>query len=121
VEAHEPADLVVFFNAHPDLVGKWADSADLPDDVRVVADPDAELYEELGTTRQDPVRLMAKAVVGGLKSAREGIFAKPTSADMLRLGADVAVDAEGNIALLHLASGPDDRVPVERLVAALAD
>jgi hypothetical protein len=120
VEAHDPVDLVVFFNAEPDLVADWAESADLPSDVRVVADPDATLYEELGTTRQDPVRLMLKAVRGAIRSAREGIFARPTRADMLRLGADVAVDADGNIVLLHVASGPDDRVPMDRLVASLS-
>ena len=62
---------------------------------------------------------MTKAVGGALKSAREGIFAKPTRADMLRLGADVAVDADGDILLLHLAGSPDDRLPIADLIAAI--
>ena len=91
----------------------------MPADYRVVADPDAEVYEALGTVRQNPVSLMTKAIGGGIRSAREGIIAKPTRADMLRLGADAAVDAEGNIILLHVAGSADDRLPIADLVDAI--
>jgi hypothetical protein len=45
---------------------------------------------------------------------------KLTRADMLRLGADAAVDASGEIVLLHVASSPDDRLPIEDLIDAVA-
>ena len=76
-------------------------------------------YEALGTTRQNPVSLMTKAIGGGIRSAREGIFAKPTRADMLRLGADAAVDAHGNLILLHVAGSADDRLPIADLIEAI--
>jgi hypothetical protein len=38
---------------------------------------------------------------------------------MLRLGADVAVRADGEIAALHRARNPDDRLAISDLVAAL--
>ena len=115
------ARLVVAYNADPKLVGAWVREAEPPDDVLVGADPDAVLYEELGTTRQGWAPLMAKSLVGGLKSAKEGIMPHATRADMQRLGADVAIRADGEIALLHLASSPDDRVEPEELIAALRD
>ena len=102
------------------MVEDWRKGADfLPAGVLVAADPKAQLYKDLGTERQGPVTLVVRSLVGGLKSAREGLFAKPTRADMLRLGADVAVDADGNIALLHRAAGADDRLPVHDLLGAL--
>jgi hypothetical protein len=39
---------------------------------------------------------------------------------MLRLGADVAVRPDGEIAKLHLASSPDDRLAFAELVGALS-
>ena len=114
-------DLVVFYNADLSLVEEWFAGAGAyaPRDLRVVADPAATVYEAIGTRRQDPVRLIAGSIVGGLKSARQGLLPKATRADMLRLGADVAVRPDGEIALLHLASSPDDRLPIDELIAAL--
>ena len=108
------------FNADSAMVDDWRRKADLPEDVLVVADAKASLYRELGTERQDPVSLILKSIKGGIRSARQGLLPRATRTDMLRLGADVAVDQNGDITLLHLASGADDRLPVEQLVAAVA-
>jgi hypothetical protein len=127
VEAHDAARaggaaLVIVFNADAQMVADWKRSVDLPaDGVHVVADPGAELYRALGTDRLDPVRMLLRGFKGAIRSAREGLWAKPTRADMLRLGADVAVDANGNVALIHRATSPDDRLPTERLLEALDD
>lgn len=114
-------DMVVFYNAHPKLVAAWREQADdLPEDLVVVSDPDASLYEDLGTERASAAKLLVGGIVPGLKALREGRVAKATKADMQRLGADVAVGADGEIARLHLASSPDDRLPFGELVAALS-
>jgi hypothetical protein len=113
-------ELVVFYNARLELLEEWrGKGADLPDDLDVLADPRAELYKALGTTRIGVGKLLAGSVGGGVRSAREGRFPRLTSADMQRLGADVAVRPDGEIAKLHLATSPDDRIPVSELVAAL--
>jgi hypothetical protein len=113
-------DLVVFYNASPALLQEWrGKGADLPDDLDVLADPQAELYEALGTTRLGVGKLLAGSLGGGLRSAREGRFPRLTSTDMQRLGADVAVRPDGEIAKLHLATSPDDRISIAELVAAL--
>lgn len=84
----------------------------------VLADPKAEVFKALGTKRASPVPLVTKSLVGGLKSLREGMLPQATKADMLRLGADVAIDADGEIVLLHIAESADDRLPPEQLLAA---
>ena len=112
--------LVVFYNADISVAQEWADAhPDVAGSVRaVVADRRGEVYRALGTKRTDPVRLIGGSVVAGLKSARQGILPRATKADMLRLGADVVVGADGEIVFVHLADTPDDRVPVEQLLTA---
>jgi hypothetical protein len=114
-------ELVVFFNAAPKLVASWRRKDDqIPDDLPVLADRDAVLYEKLGTIRrQNPLGLVPGSVGPLLGAAARGRLPKLTSADMLRLGADVAVRADGEIAILHRARNPADRVALADLVAAL--
>jgi hypothetical protein len=113
--------LVVFFNAKLAIVDAWRrGDKDLPDDVPVLADPDAIVYDALGTERKGNYASLMRGSVGPLfKSMREGRFAHATRADMLRLGADVAVRADGEIAKLHLAKSMDDRLPIGELIAAV--
>ena len=101
------------------MIEKWHDGSDLPGSVRVAADPEAQLYKDLGTARHNPVTLIIRSFKGAWQSAREGLFATPSRSDMLQLGADVAVDSDGNMALLHRADSADDRLPTSDLLAAL--
>lgn len=112
-------DLIVFYNAAPELIGRWFERSDLPRDLRVASDPDASLYDAIGTTRQAWAPLLAHGVVTGLKALRAGFVAKATNADMQRLGADVVVDASGEVRFLHLAKETDDRTSPERLLNEL--
>ena len=115
-------ELVVFFNASPELVTSWRSSAaEIPDDLPIVADPAATVYDGLGTVRRGNYLSLARgSITAAIRSAAEGRLPRATSADMLRLGADAAVRADGEIARLHRASTPDDRVPVPALVDSLS-
>jgi hypothetical protein len=115
-------ELVIFFNASAELVASWrADASEIPADVPVVADPTATLYDGLGTVRRSNYLSLARGSVGAvIRSASQGRLPHATSADMLRLGADAAVRADGEIARLHLASTPDDRVALPELVDSLS-
>ena len=115
-------ELVIFFNASLELVESWrAEAAWIPDDIAVVADPAATLYDGLGTVRRSNYLSLARGSLGAaLRSVGEGRLPRATSADMLRLGADVAVRADGEIARLHLADTPDDRVPLRELSDSLS-
>ena len=102
---------MIFANAKLDVAREY--------DFDVLADPRAEVFNALGTKRTSAGPLVARSVVGGLKSLREGMVPRATRADMLRLGADAAVDADGEIVLLHIATGADDRRDPRELIAAL--
>lgn len=114
-------ELVVFYNAELELVESWRRRADgFPDEVAVIADPRGALYDELGTIRRSNYLSLARGSVGAaLRSAAHGRLPRATSADMLRLGADAAVRPDGEIALLHRATAPHDRTPMDELVASL--
>ena len=116
-------ELVVFFNAAPELVESWrAQDARIPDDLAVVADAGAGLYEALGTARrQNPLELVPGSIGPLFGAAARGHLPKLTRADMLRLGADVAVGPDGEIARLHRARHPADRIALPDLVAALVE
>jgi hypothetical protein len=119
MRARAGAEVVVFYNADIELVRSWWRDSGIEDELRVAADPDAGFYEALGTKRTNPVALTAGSLGAALKSARKGLIPRATRADMLRLGADIAVRADGELALRHIAGSPDDRLPVEQLLDAL--
>ena len=121
MEERGSSRIVIFFNAPLRMVEAWRRGVDwLPDEIDVLADPDATLYDALGTQRKSGYLSLMRGQIGPvLKSAREGKFARPTSADMLRLGADVAVGADGEILKLHLATSPEDRLEIRELREAL--
>ena len=109
------ADLVVFYNAKPELLR----GHEMPDALHVLADPRRQVYDGLGTTRMSKLALMTSQLVPGAKALAKGEIPQATRSDMQRLGADAAVRADGEIALLHLATSPDDRLDPAELIAAL--
>lgn len=108
-------ELVVFYNAKPEVLR----GHDLPDALHVLADPRRQVYDGLGTTRMSKLGLVTKQIVPAVKALAQGEIAKATRADMQRLGADVVVDADGEVVFIHRATSPDDRVDPRELVAHL--
>ena len=98
----------------------WRDELSL-EGALVIADPERTLYRALGARRPVPFWVLrTRVVMSGLRAlaAREPV--RVTRGDDTRqLGADVVVDAEGHIALLHLAEDAADRVPPEELLAVV--
>jgi hypothetical protein len=114
-------DVVVFFNAPLEVIRDWRRRADdVPADLEVIADPDALVYKALGTVRKSVGSMLASTPGAVLKAARAGRLPRLTRTDMLRQGADAAVRADGEIAKLHLAQAPADRLETADLVASLA-
>jgi peroxiredoxin len=116
-------DVVLFFNSGVEYTQKWTEQAvaggQLPGDLTVAIDPAATLYEELGTIRSGMVEHPAK-VLGSLWRARSHIGQwRLTPNDMLRMGADVAVRADGEIALRHICRDPEDRADPAAVIEAL--
>lgn len=111
LETEPGIDLVVFANAKLEVAREY--------EMDVLADPRAQVYEALGTKRASPGSLIARSLTGGVRALGKGMLPRATRADMLRLGADAAVGADGEIALLHIAGSADDRLEPADLVAAL--
>lgn len=112
-------DIVVFFNAKADYVRMWFEKSDLPRDLKVVMDPDAALYEEIGTIRGNLAGQM-KDGVAQIWRARSDIRKwRLSSNDMLRMGADLAVAPDGEIVFRHICQDPEDRADPRAVVAAL--
>lgn len=109
------ADLVIFYNAKPALL----EAHEMPAALHVLADPRRAVYDPLGTTRMSKLALVTTQIVPGAKALAKGEIPQATRSDMQRLGADVAVGADGEIALLHRATSPDDRLDPAELIAAL--
>jgi peroxiredoxin len=122
-------DIVLFFNADLAYTRMWVaksvEEGHLPADLQVAVDSDAELYEAIGTVR----RGLVGSLVGGLRQTLGSLWRsrahigkwRLTSNDMLRMGADVAVRADGTIALRHVCADPEDRADPHHVVAALRE
>jgi hypothetical protein len=88
-----------------------------------VADPELTLARALGADRPRPWWVLRPRVaLAGLRALARGERARLARGDdALQLGADVVVDRDGGIALLHLAGDAADRVtPAELLTAVRA-
>jgi hypothetical protein len=88
----------------------------------VIADPELTLARALGARRPRPWWVLRPRVaLAGLRAfARRERVGLTRGDDPLQLGADVVVDGEGRIALLHLASDAADRVSPAELVAVVS-
>ena len=115
-------EIVVFYAADLELVESWRHrAAEIPRDLPVLADPEAGVYRRLELRRSGSYLQLARGGLGPvIASAREGRIPRPTRADMLQLGGDAAVGPDGEIAQLHRAGSPDDRIALRDLVDALA-
>lgn len=112
-------DLVVLHPSRPDTRTLRARRAELPADLRIACDPDAILYDALGTIRGELVDQL-RHQLGSLWRARADVRKwRLTRSDMLRMGADVAVGPDGTIALKHICTGPEDRADPRAVLAAL--
>lgn len=113
-------DMIVFFNSKVEYTTAWAKQSDLPQDLTIAIDPDAMFYEALGTIRGGLVD-QTMSGLGQLWRARNDIRKwRLTNNDMLRMGADVGVAPDGQIAFKHICRNPEDRADPRAVIAALA-
>lgn len=114
-------ELIVFFNARGGTVSKWFARTGMPEDLPVVADPDAILYRAIGTRRArwyEAFGPRALGAIGRAALAGQGGF-WTFGADNWRLGADLVVDERGIVVSQYLAETFDDRATPGQLVRDL--
>lgn len=89
-------------------------------DLVLVADPDRSLYRRFGVGRGRWWRVYG---IGTLRLyatlLRQGRRLRRPVEDTLQLGADVVLDADGEVAWIRRPRSPDERPPVADLIAAV--
>jgi peroxiredoxin len=89
-------------------------------DVRLVADPDRELYGLFGAGRGSLRRVWSLGTLRLYATLlRRGRRLQRTTEDTRQLGADAVIDASGRVRRLWLPDGPDDRPPVADVIDAV--
>lgn len=121
--AIEAADarLVVVTPQSADRAAIWRDEMALRETL-VIADPERTLYKALGARRPTPLWVLRPRVAtAGVRALLAGERVSVSRGDdTLQLGADVVLDAKGQIAFLHLAADAADRTPPQKLISVLA-
>jgi hypothetical protein len=110
--------VVVTFADDPARLAAYRDHLGV--DARLVADPDRSLYGSLGAGRGRWRRVWSLGTLRlYARLLRRGRRLQRADQDTRQLGADVVVGRDGRIDRLWLPAGPDDRPPVEALLAAV--
>ena len=113
---------VVFFDG-TDRLDQYREHFDVPERIRLLADPDRRAYAAMGIGRGPWWRVWGpRTVLGYLRLMRQGRSYQRHEAgsDTLQLGGDFVVGPDGTMAYVFLPPDPDSRPPVEDLVAAVA-
>lgn len=114
---------VVFFD-NTDRLGDYRTHHQLPDEVRLVADPERRAYAAFDFGRGSWWKVWgprtflryASLLRGGRRYHRH----RPGS-DTLQLGGDVVIGRDGRIAAIHRPDEPDARVDVAELIGGVTD
>ena len=114
----EAAVVLITFTRARNLVG-YRGRLGLP--FPVVTDEERTVYRAYGLGRGDWKQVWGPATIRRygelLKAGRR--LQKPTE-DILQLGGDFVVGPDGRLAYVFRSEGPDDRPPIDDLVAAVA-
>ena len=89
----------------------------------IYGDPDRETYRAFGFGRASARRVWLDPRVAAryarLLARGRRPDAEAPKQDTLQLGGDAVIDARSHLSWIYRSSGPDDRPPVDRLVAAM--
>ncbi len=118
LEEFGDAEIAVVTFTDPERLGSYVEHLGVR--FPVVTDVDRELYRALGVERGTRRQVWS---LGTLKMyaqlVRSGRKLRRTHEDILQLGADVVVGADGTIIKLFRPASPDARPDVDELLAAL--
>ena len=116
----ENCEVIAFSFAPPEIVGQFLQESPMP--FAVLSDPSRSAYHALGLGRTSWGAMLRPASVGRylklmFRGWRPG---KPRKdEDLLQLGGDFILDAEGRVTYAHRSAEPTDRPGVEELLREL--
>jgi len=107
--------------AKPPLIKAFEREMDLP--LPIFGDPERHAYRAMGFERASWRRVWLEPRVWARYAVllSRGRRAKPVDQDTQQLGGDVVLDREGRITWIYRSDGPEDRPPVERVLAAMRE
>lgn len=110
---------VVLFDS-TDRLGAYRAHLNLPERIRLLADPDRRTYEAFGIGRGQWWRVWGpRTLLAYSRLAARGRRIQRHRGDPLQLGGDVVISRDGRVSYLYRPPDPDARPPVEDLVQAL--
>ena len=116
----DPVEIVIVHFDETDRLGEYRSFHHLPDEVRIVADPDRELYGSFGIGRGTWWRVWGPQTFRAyLRLIRKGRSFQRNTGDSLQLGGDIVVRADGRVTWLFLPDEPDARPSVDRVITAV--
>jgi len=115
----DAAVAVVLFDS-TDRLGAYRAHLDLPERIRLLADPDRRTYEAFDIGRGTRWQVWGhRTLLAYARLAARGRRIQRHRGDPLQLGGDVVISRDGRISYLYRPPDPDARPPVEDLVRAL--
>jgi hypothetical protein len=115
------AEVLVISQGRPEPLAAFVRERPLP--FPVVGDPDRAAYRAFGLERTSWTTILSPRVLLGYVRvmARGWLPRKPNEGeDVLQLGGDFVLDAEGRLGYSHPSAEPTDRPTIEMLLSALA-
>jgi len=120
LEQLDPVEIVIVHFDETDRLHEYRSFHGVPDDVRIVADPERTLYRTLGIGRGRWWRVWGPRTFRAyLRLMREGRRYRRHRGDSLQLGGDVVVGADGRVAWTFLPAEPDARPTHQQIEAAV--
>lgn len=117
------AEIAVVFFDSTDRLADYRRNLDIPDRIRLLADPDRRSYQAFRIGRGSWWRVWGpKTIKKYLRLIRDGrdYHRHEAGTDTLQLGGDFVIDPTGHMSYAYRPPDPDSRPPVDDLIRSLA-
>ena len=117
----DPVDVAVVHFDQVDRLDEYRRHHELPERIRLLADPDRTLHDAFAVGRGARRRVWGpRTVLAYSRILRTGGRYRRHRGDSLQLGADIVIATDGTVGTVFRPAAPDDRPSVAAIAAAVA-